>query len=104
MFWQVAIEVWRIDGKPSPDQNQVSKRVSNVPRVILFLILRARNERAVIKSKIQLPLSAERRRDQGQNGINGGLARREDPVYAGFELELAGAERYPGDDAEKGAT
>ncbi len=24
-----------------------------------------------------------------------GVARREDPVYAGFEFELAGAERYP---------
>lgn len=29
----------------------------------------------------------------GAGGING-AARREDPVYAGFELELAGVERY----------
>jgi hypothetical protein len=31
---------------------------------------------------------------QGQNGINGGQPVREEPVCAGFELELAGAERY----------
>jgi hypothetical protein len=33
------------------------------------------------------------RRAQGQNGINGDSPYGE-PVYAGFELELAGAERY----------
>ena len=37
-----------------------------------------------------------------------GVARREDPVYAGFELELAGAERYrereTPDDTELAAT
>ena len=37
----------------------------------------------------------ERKRAQAQNEINGRVARRENPVYAGFKLELAGAERYP---------
>jgi hypothetical protein len=57
-----------------------------------FCFVSARNERSLIKSKIQPPFSAERRRAQAQNGIDG-AARMDDLVYAGFELELAGTER-----------
>jgi hypothetical protein len=45
------------------------------------------------KTKYSDCFSVKRKGAQAQNGINGGVARREDPVYAGFELELAGAER-----------
>ena len=38
-------------------------------------------------------LCAEHSPAQGQNGINGGVARREETVYAGFGLELEDAER-----------
>ena len=63
---------------------------------VFVLILRARNEPRIIKRKTQRLFSAERKRDQGARGrgrINGGIARREDPVYVGFDLELAGVER-----------
>jgi hypothetical protein len=58
----------------------------------LFLIFESQ-ERASNKSKAKYghPRSAERKRAQAQNGINGGAARRGAPVYAGFKLELAGA-------------
>ena len=47
--------------------------------------------RCVIEVTITGSVSADSRRAQGQNGING-VARRGN-VYAGFELELVGAER-----------
>jgi len=37
---------------------------------VLFLICESENERTTIKSKTQVPLSAERKRAQAQNGIN----------------------------------
>ena len=63
----------------SPGRDGYSEAMFSSPRkgMILhipfwFRFLRARNEQAIIENKIRLPFSAERRRAQAQNGINGG--------------------------------
>jgi hypothetical protein len=57
---------------------------------VLFLIFGERGtSEQQSKAKYSHLCSAERKRSQAQNGINGEVRR--GAVYAGFELELAGA-------------
>jgi hypothetical protein len=66
------------------------RNVSNPFCALIFVGEERASE--TIKSKIQSLFSAERRQAQDQNGIKGGQSVGGN-VYAGFELELAGAER-----------
>ena len=61
-------------------------------------MLGARNERAINQKQNTVPLQRRAEASSSSKRNKWGVARREDPVYAGFELELAGAERYPLDE------
>jgi hypothetical protein len=64
-----------------------------------ILLLNARNKRTTIKAKYS-HLSARRGGElKLKTKLNGWAAHSEDPVYAGFKLELAGAER-PGNNLQ----